>query len=255
MTFKEVSKAYGVRNRIQAILNVTLQVRGEEFLTLLGPSGCGKTTLLRIAAGLIDHDSGETSLFGEPPSLYRQRHSVGYVSQTPALLPWRTARENARLPGELGPKERRRSSEVMDEKIDRSFSLLGISEYGDLYPEELSGGLKQRVAVARALACDSSIVFMDEPFSALDAITRERLWTDISRIFAVEGATALMVSHHIGEAVAMSDRVLVLSRRPGQVVGEVAIEALRPRSSGFSQSAAAREYETQVRGLLDLGNQ
>jgi NitT/TauT family transport system ATP-binding protein len=248
LAFRDVSKTFG--GRIQAVDRLSLEVAPGEFVAVVGPSGSGKTTIVRLGAGLLEPDSGTLTLDGRSPFEYRRSRSVGYVSQRLALLPWRTAAQNARLPAELGQG---RSAAGFDDQLDRVFELLRIADYRDLYPHELSGGIAQRVAVGRALLCDSPMVFMDEPFSALDAINRERLWTDIANIFQEERATAMLVTHHITEAVAMSDRVLVITPRPARLVGEVRIPTPRPRPMEFHRSTAARDAELEVRQLLQRG--
>lgn len=248
LAYRDVSKSYGAG--LHAVDHLTLDVEAGEFVALVGPSGSGKTTIIRIGAGLISPSAGTVQLDGVPPTDYRGRRSVGYVSQRLALLPWRTAAGNARLPAELG-HSRQRSG--FDDDLLRVFKLLRIDQYADLLPHELSGGIAQRVAVARALLCESPIVFMDEPFSALDAINRERLWSDIADIFLHEKATAMLVTHHITEAVAMADRILVLSPRPARVVGAVSVEATKPRAPDFHRSDVARRAEVEVRGLLQEG--
>jgi NitT/TauT family transport system ATP-binding protein len=249
LSFANVSKSFGTSPRIEALRGISLAVSPGEFVALVGPSGSGKTTIVRLAAGLIVPDEGAILLDGVAPDVYRRRQSIGYVSQRLALLPWRTAYENARLPAELG---HRVLPEIRSE-IERVFALLRIAEFADLYPSELSGGIAQRVAVARALLCDSPIVLLDEPFSALDAINRERLWADIASIFLREKATGLLVTHHITEAVVMADRILVLSPRPARIIGELRVAAERPRTLEFHRTEPAREAERGVRELLQRG--
>lgn len=249
LSFENVSKSFGTSPRIEALRQISLAVSPREFVALVGPSGSGKTTIVRLAAGLIMPDEGKTLLDDVAPDEYRRRQSIGYVSQRLALLSWRTAFENAHLPAELGSHVR---PEIGSE-IERVFELLRIAEFADLYPSELSGGIAQRVAVARALLCDSPIILLDEPFSALDAINRERLWADIANIFLREKATALLVTHHITEAVAMADRILVLSPRPARIVGEVRVPAEKPRALEFHRTSTAMEAERDVRELLQRG--
>lgn len=248
LRFREVSRTYG--GRVHAVDRVTMRVDAGEFVALVGPSGSGKTTLVRLAAGLLVPDEGTVELDGASPAAYRRRRSIGYVSQRPALLPWRTAAGNARLPIELGHRKRRPDFEAA---LERIFRLLRIDEYRDLYPHELSGGIAQRVAVARALLCDSPVVLMDEPFSALDAINRERLWHDITELFLHEEATGMLVTHHITEAVAMADRVLVLSPRPAKIVGQVEVHARKPRAPDFHRTPEARRAEAEIRAILEKG--
>lgn len=248
--FDGVSKSFGVRHVVQAVHGVTFSVLARQFVAIVGPSGSGKTTLIRLAAGLITPDSGTVRIGVETPGEYRRRRSIGYVPQKVSLLGWRTARENALLPTEFS-RDGTRDREAV---LGRIFDLLHIREFEDLYPHELSGGIAQRVAVARALMCDSPLVLLDEPFSALDAITREQVWGDIANTFNEERATALMVTHHIAEAVAMSDRIVVVSPRPARVVGDVGVDAERPRDRSFFESARAKRVEEEVRDLLRAGS-
>jgi len=246
LSLRQVNKSFSGGRTVEAVKDVSLGVSVDEMVTLVGPSGCGKTTLLKIGAGLIEPTSGKASLEGIPPSSYRSKNSIGYVSQSAALLPWRTAFKNAALPFEIAGGDTREHAD----RIHRMFQLLGIDEYANLYPAELSGGIAQRVAVARALLCQAQIVFLDEPFSALDSITRERLWFDASQVFKNEQTATMMVTHNIHEAVVMSDRVLVLTPRPARIVGEVVIDEPRPRRPEFAQTDRAKQLEGKVRKLL-----
>ena len=191
-----------------------------EFLTIIGPSGCGKSTLLRVIADLLDPAGGVIEVFGEPPSVARRRRDVGFVFQDPTLLPWRTVMENLRLPEEVG---RRTRAERRDERGGTSaaelIAMMGLAGRENAYPHQLSGGQRQRVAIARALLSRPRILLMDEPFGALDEITRDRLNEELLNIWQSTGMTILFVTHSIMEAAYLGERVLVLASNPGRLQG------------------------------------
>jgi len=249
-----VSKTYADRRGqdIPALADVSLTVDGEEFVALLGPSGCGKSTLLNIVAGLLAPTSGavffEGSLkMGGPrngPPLPPRRPASAMVFQEFALFPWRTVQHNVEFGlEELGVAPAARAAEAR-----RLIELTGLAGFETRYPHQLSGGMRQRVGIARALAVDPAVLLMDEPFSALDAQTRQLMQEELLAIWERTRKTILYVTHNIHEAVYMADRVIVLSRRPGRVLAEVPIELKRPRvesmmgEPGFVQ-AAARIWE------------
>jgi NitT/TauT family transport system ATP-binding protein len=222
-----VAKRFALRERqLVALQDVSLEVREGEFLSLIGPSGCGKSTLLRLVAGLIEPSSGSISIGRESPSQARARCELGFVFQEPTLLPWRTALENVTLLIEVARRgtaaeRRRRGLELLE--------LVGLREFADAHPAKLSGGMQRRVGIARALALEPRILLLDEPFGALDEITRQRMNMELLRIWAQRQTTALLVTHNVGEAVFLSDRVLVMGTRPGRIIAEVAIDLPRPR--------------------------
>ncbi|WP_052755988.1 ABC transporter ATP-binding protein [Paenibacillus durus] len=234
-----VTRRYSIRlnkdeekKQFTALQDVDLEVRPGEFLTIVGPSGCGKSTLLDLIAGLATPTEGELYIDGKKitgPALDR-----GIVMQGYALFPWRTVRRNVEFGLEIKkvPKKDRKAIS------DRFLELVGLSNYADRYPYELSGGMKQRVAIARALAYDPEVLLMDEPFAAVDAQTRETLQDELLRIWEQTGKTIIFVTHSIDEAVALADRVVVMSPNPGKVREIVPVSLPRPRSVGDVQSTA-----------------
>jgi NitT/TauT family transport system ATP-binding protein len=227
-----------------ALLPVTATVREGEFVSLVGPSGCGKTTLLKMCAGLFRPSTGMIT-FGQTdkpvvPGLY------GFVFQSPALLPWRTVFENVLLPAViLGlplTAAKRRAGELID--------LVHLSHAAQKYPRELSGGMQQRVSIARAMLHDPPLLFMDEPFGALDAMTRESLNLELQRIQQDQKKTVLFVTHDIEEAVMLSDRIIMLSSGPGRMVGEIPVPLVRPRTLESRLSREFGKIALRVRSLL-----
>ena len=211
---------------VQALGGIDLTVGEREFVSLIGPSGCGKSTLLRVIADIIAPSAGSASINGRPPLSARLGREIGFVFQDPALLEWRRILGNVALPLELaGVIRAERESRAM-ELID----LVGLKGFEAAWPRQLSGGMKQRAAIARALATRPRVLLMDEPFGALDQITRDRLNMELVRISETTQATVLFVTHSIREAVLLSDRVVVMSPRPGRIVADIAIDLPRPRS-------------------------
>ena len=221
------------RRAITALQGLSLDVAAGEFLTLLGPSGCGKSTFLRVVADLIEPDDGEIRVFGAPPEAARLRRDIGFVFQDPALLPWRSALANVELPLQVAVSRARRGKATPRELLE----LVGLKGSESAYPHELSGGMRQRVAIARALASDPKILLMDEPFGALDAMTRDLLHDELDRICAQQALTVLFVTHNVREAVRLGDRVVVLSSRPGRVIGEFAVPGEWSRAIDSARNA------------------
>ena len=211
------------QGRLWALGGVSFRVAPGEFLCIVGPSGCGKTTLLRILGGLAKPTGGSVYLEGEPLTAPRRR--IGFVFQKAALLPWRTVLENVTLPLEIQGVEaaeaRRRAEELLE--------LVRLAGFEGAYPHELSGGMEQRVAIARALVHDPAILLLDEPFGALDALTRERMNLELLRIWRAKRKTVVMVTHSIQEAIFLADRVLVMSPRPGRIEASFPVPLPRPR--------------------------
>jgi NitT/TauT family transport system ATP-binding protein len=237
-----VSKQYPTRQGpLPAVAGVSLQAARGEFLCIVGPSGCGKTTLLKLLAGLELPDEGRVLLHGEP--LRGPRREIGFVFQKANLMPWRTVADNVRLPLDI----QHAASDQADRRAVEALDLVGLAEFARNYPRELSGGMEQRVAIARALVHKPEILLLDEPFGALDALTRERMNQELLRVWEVSRTTVVMVTHDIREAVFLADRVLVLSQRPGRVAAEVPITLPRPRglSLFYSEAFGALAYEVR----------
>lgn len=214
------------RGAVEALRGVDLDVRDGEFIALVGRSGCGKSTLLRLIAGLVPVSAGRISVGGTPVT--RPRQDVALTFQTPALLPWRTVADNVLLPVEMFGLSKR-------EYRDRALRLLdtvGLAGFEKRLPHELSGGMQQRVALCRSLIQQPRVMLMDEPFSALDALTREELAIELQRIHMEHGATTVFVTHSIAEAVLLADRVAVMTPRPGRILRVVDVDVPRPRSLG-----------------------
>ena len=227
-----------------ALHDVNLTIRNGEFISLLGPSGCGKTTLLKIIGGLVPRSAGELSIDGEGVERALAARKFGFVFQDATLLPWRTVVGNASLL--LDVTGQRGYAGTVQELLE----MVGLKGFEDFYPAQLSGGMKQRVALARALALNPEILLMDEPFAALDAITRDRMGEELLRIW--DGTrTVVFVTHSIPEAVLLSDRVVVLSAGPGRIRADIRIDLPRPRSAQTRHSAAFADYEAELRTYIE----
>ena len=211
------------RGTITALDALDLAIGQGEFFSLIGPSGCGKSSLLKIAAGLLPQTAGAITLDGA--AVTGPRREVGVVFQRPTLLPWKTVAQNVLLPAET----LRLDMEGARSRADDLLGLVGLAAFADNYPSELSGGMQQRVGIARALIHDPAVLLMDEPFAALDALTRERMMMELQDIWLSTGKSVLFITHSIPEAVFLSDRVAVMSPRPGRIVREHAVAIARPR--------------------------
>ena len=238
-----LEKSYRTRDgsRVRALGPVTLDVRQGEFLTIVGPSGCGKSTLLKLIAGLIPRSAGTIRVGGR--EIVGPQQDIGVVFQAPVLLPWRTAVENVMLPAAVQRMDKARSRTRALELL----GLMGLRDFADKYPTELSGGMQQRVAIARALMHEPSTLMMDEPFGALDAMTRENMNVEIRRLWAEAGKTIMFVTHSIPEAVFLGTRVLVLSNRPGQIAEIVDVDLGPERSLDLVSSDAFGVYTKRIR--------
>ncbi|MDO8616477.1 MAG: ABC transporter ATP-binding protein [Dehalococcoidia bacterium] len=239
------------RSPLSALEAVGLAVPPGQFTSVIGPSGCGKSTLLRIVGGLLKPSAGTVLLSGRPPQAAQREREIGFVFQDPALLPWRSVLANIRLPLEIDHLERRRRLPDPEQLLD----LVGLSDFRDYYPHQLSGGMQQRVAIARALAFNPALLLMDEPFGALDEITRSAMRYELLRIWEAHPGpagrkTVLFVTHSIQEAVVMSDRVVVLTSRPGSVRADIDIELPRPRTEEMERTQPFLDYVYYLRNLL-----
>lgn len=243
-----VSKRYRTSEgvAIEALRGIDLTVQHGEFTALVGPSGCGKSTLLRIIAGLDRASSGSINIFGAPVT--GPVASAGIMFQDALLMAWRTALDNVLLPIEV----LRRDIPSYRERARALLTLVGLEGFERRYPHELSGGMQQRVALARALIHDPELLLMDEPFAALDEITREQMGLELLRIWIETGKTVLFVTHSISEAVFLADRVLVLSARPGLLRAEIHVELPRPRSAKVRGMRLYTNYCQQIREQLGL---
>lgn len=227
-----------------ALRNVSLAVQEGEFVSIVGPSGCGKSTLLKIVAGLIPRTAGEVRVRGEVS--HGPRQDIGIVFQNPVLLPWRTVLENTLLPVIVLRRNQRDYHRSAMELLD----LVGLMGFENRYPSELSGGMQQRVALTRALIHDPTLLLMDEPFGALDAMTREHLNLELLRIWEKRRKTVLFVTHSIPEAVFLSDTVVVISERPGTVLEAVPVDLERPRDLDMVNTEPFGRLVRHIRRLM-----
>jgi NitT/TauT family transport system ATP-binding protein len=229
---------------VQALAGISLRAHVGEFITLLGPSGCGKSTLLRILAGLTPPSQGSIELW--PATAQAGSRRLAFVFQQPTLMPWASVQRNVRLPLELAHSDRR----TADARVSEALALVGLSEFAEAYPRELSGGMQMRASIARALVTAPNLLLMDEPFGALDEITRSRLDRDIRDLWHRQRLTVVFVTHSLYEAVFLSTRVVVMSSRPGRIVGEVTIDEPHPRTDSFRVTERFARWYRQLSELL-----
>lgn len=231
----------------EAVRPIDLTFAAGRTTALVGPSGCGKSTLLRMIAGLETPTSGRIEIGGAPPSETLRRAGLSVAFQDPSLLPWRSVRGNVELALSLA---RRR---VAPSEIDQLIALVGLEGFADTRPAELSGGMRQRAAIARALATRPGLLLLDEPFGAVDELTRTQLAQDLPRIWEARGTTTILVTHSVSEAVCLSDRVVVLSRRPAEIVDDIPIDLARPRAESLARSDEAAALIDRVFAGLAKG--
>ncbi|HUQ73347.1 MAG TPA: ABC transporter ATP-binding protein [Burkholderiales bacterium] len=241
-----VSKTFETQKgeQVVALDDINLQIASGEFVSVVGTSGCGKSTLLRIVCGLIPATHGKVFVGGE--QVEQPRDDVGVVFQNAVLLPWLTVKENILLPMDLRESRRREH----EERAHQLLAMTGMTGFEAKYPFELSGGMKQRVSICRALMCQPSFLALDEPFGALDAMTREAMNLELLKICAESKATVLFITHSVPEAVLLSDRVVVMTPRPGRVAEVLTIDMPRPRSLQDYASETFHGYTSRIRDLL-----
>jgi NitT/TauT family transport system ATP-binding protein len=233
-------------NGTQALLPVSLRIEGGEFVTLLGPSGCGKSTLLKMVAGLLAPTQGRILLSGQPLRGKAVDHGLAFVFQEATLMPWADVQANVRLPLDLAGAPRPQANE----RVTQSLQLVGLGAFAHQRPRELSGGMQMRVSIARGLVTQPRILLMDEPFGALDEITRNRLDADLLALWQRQGLTVVFVTHSITEAVFLSSRVIVMGAQPGRVVKDVRLKQPWPRGDDYRTSAAFNEHVRHLQRSL-----
>ena len=252
ISFDGIEKTYGIdaaEESVTALEDIDVDVEEGEFVSVVGPSGCGKTTLLHLAAGILEPTAGSVEIDGtDVQSPQHKRKEVGLVFQQPVALEWRTVRQNLLLPAQI-LKENGAIEHEMDyyeSRADDLLALTGLEGFGDAYPNELSGGMQQRVTISQALIYEPSVLLMDEPFGSLDAMTKDELNIELLRVWRETRKTILFITHDLDEAVFLSDRIIVLSPRPGQVVDDIGIDLPRPRSEDTRGSERFVELSAQT---------
>ena len=238
-----LQKIYKTRdgNDIHALKDIDLDIRAGEFISIVGPSGCGKTTLLKILAGILSRSAGDVTMGGR--SLSGPSRELGVVFQAPVLLPWRTVLQNVMVPIQV----QRRDRAIFEARARALIAMVGLTGFEHKYPSELSGGMQQRVGICRALVHDPSFLLMDEPFGALDAMTRESMNEELQRLWRESRKTILLVTHSIPEAVYLADRVVVMTPRPGRIVDVLDIDLPRPRTLAMQNTPEFGRFVAAIR--------
>jgi len=242
LTVKELSVVFTEHNReLNALEKISFEVCPRDFICFLGPSGSGKTTLLRVLAGVLKPTSGKVHF------IRRQHPKIGMVFQQATLMPWRTVLDNIKLPLELENVSESKAKTKAREMIE----LVGLHGFENSFPRDLSGGMAQRVGIARALIHDPDLLLLDEPFASLDALTRERLWTELSNIWQAKQKTIIMVTHSINEALFLADRVLVLTQRPGKIKLDLEVDLPRPRKEDIRYTSHFGKLAKKLREAIE----
>ncbi len=248
VSFKDVNRQFKTPNGqiTIALSDINLSIYPGEFVSIIGPSGCGKSTLIRIAADLLPPSNGEVMVNGKPPHQTRLNREYGMVFQAATLYDWRNVQKNIELPLEImrWPAEKRES------RAKEMLALVELSDFASNYPWQLSGGMQQRVSIARALTFEPSLLFMDEPFGALDEITRERMNIELLNIWQKTKTTVIFITHSIQEAIYLSTRIIVMSARPGKIIDDIAIDLPYPRAPEVRDSDTFHQLVSQVRTEL-----
>ncbi|MDH3296427.1 MAG: ABC transporter ATP-binding protein [Acidimicrobiia bacterium] len=237
---------------VQALRDVSAEIDDGEFVSIIGPSGCGKSTLLRLVSGLIPSSQGTVYLDEVPVA--GPAGNIGFVFQAPTLLKWRTVLKNVMFPYEVLASQGKvtASKQEYEDRARMLLAMAGLEDFPDAYPKQLSGGMQQRVSICRALIHDPELLLMDEPFGALDEFTRERMNEELLKIWRETRKTVIFVTHHIPEAVFLSDRILVMSPRPGTILGEVVVDLPRPRAAEMRESVEFLEQVVATRHLIGV---
>jgi NitT/TauT family transport system ATP-binding protein len=244
---RAVSKSYALNRRdsVLALKDVDLTIQNGEFVALLGPSGCGKSTLLHLVAALEEVSAGSILIDGESPALLRDQHRLGIAFQEHALLPWLSVSANVALPFKIAGRP------VDDARVQHLIELAGLQNFAQARPSQLSGGMRQRAAIARSLSLEPKLLLLDEPFGALDAVTRRRMNLELQQIWQEQALTTLMVTHSVDEALFLADRVIVMSGRPGAIIEAVAVPFARPRSTDIMRSEQFHQLNDHLTLLLE----
>ena len=248
ISIEQVTKRFqlaGSSEGVLALSDLSLTIAPGEFVAILGPSGCGKSTLLRLVASLEQPTGGTVSVNGAAPGLVSAQHALGVAFQDHALLPWLSVHDNIALPFKLAGRK------VDEAAIARLIELVGLSGFVEARPKQLSGGMRQRVSIARALVLEPEVLLLDEPFGALDAVTRRQMNVELQRIWSARQITTMLITHSVDEALFLADRVVVMSGRPGRIVREVAVPFARPRSTGVMRSEEFHRMVDDLTGALD----
>ena len=247
IVIEEVRKRFELTNgqSIEAVGHVDLEIAGGEFIALIGPSGCGKSTLLRMLAGLEQPSHGRISIAGETPEECIKHHNLGIAMQEHGLMPWLTAKKNVALPFRLA------GLPVDEDRVDELLTLVGLQDFAEALPKQLSGGMKQRISIARSLVLRPRVLILDEPFGALDAVTRRLMNNELQRIWSQKPTTTILVTHSVEEAIFLADRVCLMSPRPGRLALIEPIELKRPRKLETMQEQSFLNLLAKLTAALD----